>query len=492
VKTPAFPIPVRLRGLAIFYGLACHVLFITGVGAMIAAMYFGMDRSLGRVPAPWSFFANALLLIQFPLAHTFLLSAKGRSWLGRLAPQRIGSPLATTTYAMIASIQVLLLFTLWSPSGVVWWRAEGAVLIVLSCLYAVAWLLLLKAIVDAGFALQTGLLGWWAVARNRAPRFPPMPKTGLFRLIRQPIYVAFALTLWTVPTWTPDQLAVSLTLTAYCLIGPLFKEARFAKRFGAEFRAYQAHVPYWFPWPRPGVSYPVPRNDLSIYDTYADDWWSGRVRWLRALHNMVPARLAGFDPVVGDWTGKRVLDLGCGGGFMAEALARRGALVTGIDPSPGAIDIAWKHAETSGLAIAYAIGTGESLNLADRSFDIVLCVDVLEHVEDLDRVIAEIGRVLKPGGLFLFDTINRNGLATMVMITFGENVLRLLPRGTHDPARFITPDEIHRKLTAAGFTVGRFVGFGPRRVNWRLDPVFGRLPTLAVQYMGDARLGGKI
>ncbi|MGE3877347.1 MAG: bifunctional 2-polyprenyl-6-hydroxyphenol methylase/3-demethylubiquinol 3-O-methyltransferase UbiG, partial [Parvibaculaceae bacterium] len=290
-----------------------------------------------------------------------------------------------------------------------------------------------------------------------------------------------------------DQFAVSLTLTAYCLIGPLFKEARFIKRFGQEFRAYQAQVPYWLPWPRPrGRAPAVTRNDLSIYDTYADRWWSGRVRWLRALHNLVPARLAGFEPIVGDWTGKRVLDLGCGGGFMAEALARRGALVTGIDPSPGAIDIAWKHAAESGLAINYAVGTGESLDLADRSFDIVVCVDVLEHVTDLDRVIAEIGRVLKPDGLFLFDTINRNGLAALVMITFGENILRLLPPGTHDPARFITPQELESKLTEAGFSVGAFAGFGPRGVNWRLDPVFGRVPTLAVQYMGDARLAQKI
>src|SRR5262245_53099252 len=105
------------------------MLFIIGVGAMIVAMYFGMARSLGRVPAPWSVLVNAFLLIQFPLAHTFLLSAKGLSWLGRLAPRQIGSRLTTTTYATIASIQVLLLFTFWSPSGVIWWRAEGAVLI---------------------------------------------------------------------------------------------------------------------------------------------------------------------------------------------------------------------------------------------------------------------------------------------------------------------------------------------------------------------------
>jgi protein-S-isoprenylcysteine O-methyltransferase Ste14 len=112
--------------------------------------------------------------------------------------------------AILASIQVTLLFALWTPSDVIWWRAMGAMLWFISSLYTIAWLLLLKAIWDASLALQTGFLGWWAIANDRAPVFPPMPTTGLFRIVRQPIYVAFALTLWTVPIWTPDQLAVAL------------------------------------------------------------------------------------------------------------------------------------------------------------------------------------------------------------------------------------------------------------------------------------------
>jgi protein-S-isoprenylcysteine O-methyltransferase Ste14 len=223
---------------------------VAGVGAMMIMMFFGMSRSLGVLHAPWSYLANALLLAQFPLLHSMLLSRRGRAVLGRLAPHGLGGRLATTTYALIASVQVWLLFALWSPSGTVWWRASGSLFGVLCCLYAVAWLLLLKSIIDAGFALQTGLLGWRAVARHRAPIYPPMPTTGLFRLCRQPIYAAFALTLWTVPTMTPDQFVVSLVLTAYCLVGPLFKEARFARHFGEPFARYQQNVPYWLPWPR--------------------------------------------------------------------------------------------------------------------------------------------------------------------------------------------------------------------------------------------------
>jgi protein-S-isoprenylcysteine O-methyltransferase Ste14 len=110
---------------------------------------------------------------------------------------------------------------------------------------------------DAGLSLQSGLLGWWALLRNKKPVYPKMPETGLFRLSRQPIYVAFTLTLWTVPTWTPDQLIVSTTLTVYCLIGPLFKEARFRRIYGPDFDAYCQRVPYWLPWARRAQTSPV-------------------------------------------------------------------------------------------------------------------------------------------------------------------------------------------------------------------------------------------
>jgi 2-polyprenyl-6-hydroxyphenyl methylase/3-demethylubiquinone-9 3-methyltransferase len=307
-----------------------------------------------------------------------------------------------------------------------------------------------------------------------------MPATGLFRIVRQPIYVAFALTLWTVPVWTPDQLLVAVVLTAYCVGGPLLKERRFRHRFGHEFLAYARRVPYWSPWPRPAAI----RNDLSIYDASAD-WWGGRTRWLRALQNLVPPRLAYFDPVVGDWTGRQVLEVGCGGGFMAEELARRGAAVTGVDPSEAAIAAAKEHAETGGLKIRYLVGPGESLPFPDSQFDVVVCVDVLEHVQDLNRVIAEIRRVLHPSGLLLFDTINRTPLASFVMVTIGEQLTRMVPRGAHDPTMFIRPEELRRTLENAGFEVGRFAGMGPRGLNRRLDVTFGFIPTLAIQYLAS-------
>lgn len=245
-------LPSLLRpAVALFYGALCHACFAAGVGAMVVMMYFGMSRSFGTLEPPWSWAANAALLAQFPLGHSLLLTDRGRAFLARLAPKDAGAVLSTTTYVLIASLQTLALFALWSPSGTIWWQAQGPTLVLMTALYASAWLLLGKAMADAGLSLQTGLLGWWALLRNRKPVYPQMPERGLFRLSRQPIYVAFTLTLWTVPTWTPDQLALATTLTLYCLVGPLFKEARFRRIYGPAFAAYARRVPYWLPWPRP-------------------------------------------------------------------------------------------------------------------------------------------------------------------------------------------------------------------------------------------------
>jgi len=243
--------PVLRQATAISYGVLCHLCFAVGVGTMIVMMYFGMSLSLGRLESPWRWIANGALLLQFPLMHSFLLTGKGRALLGRLAPAGLGSNLSTTTYVVIASLQLFALFALWSPTGIIWWQAQGGLLFVMTGLYAAAWLLLAKSMSDAGLSLQTGLLGWWAVLRNKKAVYPPMPESGLFRISRQPIYGAFTLTLWTVPTWTPDQLVLALALTLYCLVGPLLKEARFLRIYGSRFETYSQRVPYWLPWPRP-------------------------------------------------------------------------------------------------------------------------------------------------------------------------------------------------------------------------------------------------
>ena len=173
---------------------------------------------------------------------------------------------------------------------------------------------------------------------------------------------------------------------------------------------------------------------------------------------------------------------------MSVALARRGAQVTAIDPSAGAIDAGQRHAAEKNLDIDFRRGVGEDLDIQDSSVDVVVCVDVLEHVADVPRTLDEITRVLRPGGLFLFDTINRNWLARLLVVTMAEDVLRLLPKGAHDPDLFIKPGELRGQLSERGFEDIRLAGLGPKGLNHRLDLTFGQVPTTLVQYMGGARL----
>jgi methanethiol S-methyltransferase len=233
--------------LALGLGLLCHALFAVSVLSMIVAMYFGLSESFGRVPLPWAVLANAALILQFPFLHSVFLTNRGGRVLARLIPGPHGATLATTTYAIIASAQLLALFTLWTPSGIVWWRAEGTAFWLICSAYAASWILLGKASFDAGAEVQSGALGWMSLMARIRPIFPDMPTQGLFRLIRQPIYLAFALTLWLVPVWTPDQLALAVSYTAYCLLAPRLKERRFKARYGDKFEQYAATVPYVVP-----------------------------------------------------------------------------------------------------------------------------------------------------------------------------------------------------------------------------------------------------
>ena len=227
--------PLLRPAIALISGAVCHACFVLGVGTMIVAMYFGMSRSLGALEAPWSWIANAFLLAQFPIAHSFLLTNRGRALLARLAPAGMGSTLSSTTYVTIASLQILALFALWSPSDTIWWQAVGPVLVLMSTPLRDGLAAARQSHGRCQPRSADGVLGLVGLARNRTPIYPRMPENGLFRLSRQPIYVTFTLTVWTVPTWTPDQLVVAMTFTLYCLFGPLFKEARFRRIYGSAF-----------------------------------------------------------------------------------------------------------------------------------------------------------------------------------------------------------------------------------------------------------------
>jgi protein-S-isoprenylcysteine O-methyltransferase Ste14 len=235
------------RAVALAYGIACHVLFVAAISSMIFSIDQGLRWGIGPFRGAAAWVANLLLVMQFPLLHSWLLSRQGRRFLNRLAPFGLGRDLATTSYTAISSLQLLVTFGLWSPSQTVWWRAEGGALLASSALYAGSWLLLLKAMFDSGIDLQSGFCGWGAVIRNRRPQLKPFPTHGLYRHTRQPVYVAFFLTLWTAPVWTPDRLLLAGVWTLYCWFGPLLKEHRYLRFQGDCFRRYQSLVPYWWP-----------------------------------------------------------------------------------------------------------------------------------------------------------------------------------------------------------------------------------------------------
>lgn len=207
--------------------------------------------------------------------------------------------------------------------------------------------------------------------------------------------------------------------------------------------------------------------DNHLYDTMADSWWDeeGCLHILRGLN---PARFGYMrrvlvDELKIDPPGKKTLDVGCGGGILAEEFARLGCDVTGIDPSEKSIEAARSHARQEGLAIDYRMGTGEALPFPDAVFELVYCCDVLEHVEDVGRVVAEIARVLRPGGIFFFDTINRTFRSKLVIIKLFQewSWTSFMPPNLHDWRRFIKPEELTAILAGAGLQNQGLTGLKP-------------------------------
>jgi 2-polyprenyl-6-hydroxyphenyl methylase / 3-demethylubiquinone-9 3-methyltransferase len=193
--------------------------------------------------------------------------------------------------------------------------------------------------------------------------------------------------------------------------------------------------------------------DNAMYDRLSHTWWEegGFLNFLRAGVNS--ARFGYMKRVLaGRFPGAGVLDVGSGGGLLAEEFARLGYSVTGIDPSAQSVAVARAHASSEGLDIEYVVGAGESLPFDDASFPVVYCCDVLEHVEDLDRVVAEVARVLEPGGLFLYDTINRTLRSWLLVIKVMQDwkATAWAEPDLHDWKMFIKPRELEASLRAAG------------------------------------------
>lgn len=247
----------------------------------------------------------------------------------------------------------------------------------------------------------------------------------------------------------------------------------------------------------------------------AESWWdeSGFLHMLAALN---PARFGYMRRVLVDElrlapVGLRTLDIGCGGGLLAEEFAHLGCAVVGVDPSLESLAAARAHAASQGLAIGYQCATGEALPFVDEGFDIVYCCDVLEHVTDWRQVIAETARVLKPGGTYLYDTINRTHRSRLLVIKLLQEWrwTALMPPRLHDWHMFIRPTELRQELEHHGLVPGGLTGLKPRVNPLRLagtlhrrkrgllshaaavrEMDMGESPDTSVSYIGYARKPG--
>ena len=192
--------------------------------------------------------------------------------------------------------------------------------------------------------------------------------------------------------------------------------------------------------------------ELQKFSELAHRWWDPNSEF-RPLHEINPLRLEWINALA-PVAGKRVVDIGCGGGILAEAIAKKGATVTGIDLSEKALKVADLHSLESGVSVRYELTSAEDLAAREAGqYDVVTCMEMLEHVPDPSAIVKACSTLVKPGGQVFFSTLNRNPKSYLFAIIGAEYVLRLLPRGTHDYAKFITPAELSQYSRNAGLQV---------------------------------------
>lgn len=230
--------------------------------------------------------------------------------------------------------------------------------------------------------------------------------------------------------------------------------------------------------PAPGTT--VDATEIAKFTAMAEAWWDP-LGDFKPLHKFNPTRIAYIrDRVCGHFgrdaatempfDGLSLLEVGCGGGLLTEPMRRLGAEVTGIDPAPRNIGVARAHAEQAGLKITYLPCAAEDLLESGETYDIVLAMEVVEHVADVDEFIRNCSRLMKPGGLLFLATINRTAKAFALAIVGAEYVLRWLPRGTHDWRKFVRPSELAGALRRSGVSITHMTGvsFNPLTDKWSL------------------------
>ena len=225
----------------------------------------------------------------------------------------------------------------------------------------------------------------------------------------------------------------------------------------------------------------IDQSEVDRFSAMAAEWWSPTGKF-KPLHKFNPVRLSyirdkaaenfGLDPKSPKpLEGLRVLDIGCGGGLLSEPVARMGATVVGADPSEKNIGIASTHAKASGVSVDYRPVTAEQLAEAGETFDIVLNMEVVEHVADVEFFMSTCSRMVRPGGMMFVATINRTMKAAALAIFAAENILRWLPRGTHQYEKLVRPEELEAPMTASGLEIIDRTGvfFNPLANQWNLS-----------------------
>lgn len=216
--------------------------------------------------------------------------------------------------------------------------------------------------------------------------------------------------------------------------------------------------------------------ELEKFAALAHRWWDPESEMFGPLHKLNPLRLDWIDRVAGGLAGRRVVDVGCGGGILTEAMAARGATVLGIDLGEKALGVAKLHRLESGARVDYRLISAEALaQEAPASFDVVTCMELLEHVPDPAAIIGACATLAKPGGIVVVSTINRSPLSYLFAVIGAEYVLQLLPRGTHDYAKFIKPAELATYARRAGLMPADISGmtYNPLTKTFRLDAATG-------------------
>ena len=210
--------------------------------------------------------------------------------------------------------------------------------------------------------------------------------------------------------------------------------------------------------------------EIDKFQSIASRWWD-RESEFKPLHEINPLRVTYIERQAQGVEGKKILDVGCGGGILAEALAHKGALVTGIDMAELSLKVAKLHLHESGLEVDYQLSTVEDFAQQNAAqFDIVTCLEMLEHVPDPASIIASASRLLKPEGMLCLSTLNRNPKSFALAILGAEYILRMLPRGTHEYKKFIKPSELAATLRANGMQLRDITGisYNPITKNYSL------------------------